>query len=287
VWPLDRLLLFGSAGLFALIGILLGSAGRQRVGALSAILPLILAVALIAFGATGLTEVNEQGELNGGCTVSANSNLDTTVVTDTSRQDPFQIDPNGSLSWVATSPGPIMNHLWEIYVDIGGFPVVIASNEEPEPNTAGDLENTGDVPDVSVYVKEVSAYAGVELIGVLEVGGNIEGEGGACDGFGFVRLVDDAVTSLIAQIAAGVGLLALIGLLALVFAPKTREAEMMPEAVGEGAEQASVSASVEETPTAPAPSAGASAAGGMAAGGGAHERRDEPAGEATEADEDS
>jgi hypothetical protein len=278
VWPLDRLLLFGSAGLFALIGILLGSAGRQRVGAASAIIPLVLAVALIAFGATGLTAVNEHGELNGGCTVSATSNLDTTVVTDTSRQDPFKIDPEGSLSWVATSPAPIMNHLWEIYVDIGGFPLVIASNDEPEPNTAGNLENSGDVPDVSVYVEEVSDYADFALIGVLEVGGNIDGDGGACDGFGFVRLVDDALSSLIAQIAAGVALLSLIGLLALVFAPKTREAEMVPEpSDGQGAYAAVGEPAVEaEPPPSPDSTAGGMAGGGMAGGGGAHERRDEP-----------
>jgi hypothetical protein len=228
VWPLDRLLLFGSAGLFALIGILLGSAGRSRAGALATILPLILAVALIAFGATGLAEVNQNGELNGGCTVQATSSLDSTVVTDTSRQDPFEIDPNGSLSWVATSPAAITNHLWEIYVDIGGFPVVIANNVQPEPNTAGDLENTGDVADVSVYVEEVSNYAGVDLVGVLEVGGSIDGDGGACDGFGFVHLAQDAFSSLIAQIATGIALVALIGLLYLTFS-KTRQAEVVAE----------------------------------------------------------
>jgi hypothetical protein len=141
---------------------------------------------------------------------------------------------------------------------------------------------------VSVYVEEVSAYAGVDLIGVLEVGGNIEGDGGACDGFAFVRLVDDAVTSLVAQIAAGVGLLALIGLLALVFAPKTREAEVMPEAVDEESAQAAVSAPVDEaTQPPPPPGAAGPAAGGMAGGGGAHERREEPTGEGAGAGEDT
>jgi hypothetical protein len=228
IWPLDKLLLFGSAGLFALIGILLGGAGRDRVGPFSSIVPLVLSVAMIAWGATGIAEINESGELNGGCTVEAASDIDSTVVTDTSRQDPFQVDPDGGLSWVATSPAPITNHLWEIYVDIGGIPVVVADNEEPEPNTDGDTENTGDVTDLSAYIEQVSDVAGIELDGVFIVGGNIEGEGGACDGFGFVELTADPFSTLIAQIAAGVGLLALIGLLVLAF-NRTREAELVPE----------------------------------------------------------
>lgn len=273
VWPVDRLLLFGSAGLFALIGILISGAGRERVGAFSSIVPLLLAVALIAYGATGLSSVNENGELNGGCTVQAASDVDATVVTDTSRQDPFDIDPDGSLSWVATSPGPITDHLWRIYVDVGGFPVTVADNDEPEPNTSGDLENIGDVADVSSYVEEVSEIAGIELTGVFVVGGDIEGDGGACDGFGFVRLTADPLTTLVSLIAAGVGLLALIGLLVLAF-NRTREAEVVIEdEIGEGESYAEIGGAA----------AGAGAAGTLSASetdngsttaAGAHERDD-------------
>ena len=243
IWTLDRLLLFGAAGLFALIGILLGGAGRERVGSFSTILPLVLAVALIGYGATGLGSINENGELNGGCTVEAASDVDSTIVTDTSRQDPFEVDPDGGLSWVATSPGPIMDHFWEIYVDVGGFAVIVADNDEVEPNTAGDLDNTGDVDDVSGYIQDVSNFAGVELAGVFEVGGDIEGEGGACDGFGFVTLVADPLSTLISQIAAGIGLLALIGLLVLVFNRAERVAVVVDESeerlIGTGADATS------------------------------------------------
>jgi hypothetical protein len=257
-WPLDRLLLFGAAGLFGLIGILLAGAGRERVGAFSSILPLILAVALIAFGATGLASLNELGELNGGCTVDAASDLDTTVVTDTSRQDPFDIDPNGGLSWVATSPAPIMDHLWNIYVDVGGFLVPIAGNEAPDPNSDGDQENIGDVADVSGYVQDVSDYTGLELGGAFIVGGDIEGSGGACDGFGFVRLTADPFATLIAQIAAGIALVTLIGLLVLAF-NRTREAEMVHD-----------DEAVDDTSY-----AGVGGAPGTAAGGGGMGRDDE------------
>ena len=228
VWPLDRLLLYGSAGVFALIGILMGGAGRERAGAFASVVPLVLAVALIGWGATGIAEVNETGQINGGCAVQAESSLDSTTVTDTSRQDPFQVDPEGSLSWSATSPAPVTNHLWEIYVDIGGFPLVVASNDEPELNTDEDTENTGEVADISAYIAEVSDFTGFELDGVFEVGGGIEGEGGACDGFGFVELTADPLTTLLSQIAAGVGLLALIGLLVLAF-NRTRDAGVVHE----------------------------------------------------------
>jgi hypothetical protein len=206
----------------------MASAGRDRVGVFNTIMPLVLAVALIGWGATGIAEINETGEINGGCTVEATSSLDSTVVTDTSRQDPFQVDPDGSLSWVAASPAPITNHFWEIYVDVGGFPVVIASNNEAEPNLDHDTENTGDVPDVSVYVAEVSDASGLELDGIFEVGGDIEGDGGACDGFGFVELTAEPFSTLVSQIAAGVGLLALIALLAMAF-NRTREVEVLTD----------------------------------------------------------
>jgi hypothetical protein len=231
IWPLDKLALFGSVGLFALIGIFLTSNGRDRVGAFNTIVPLVLAVALLGWGATGIAEINETGEINGGCTVEATSSLDSTVVTDTSRQDPFQVDPDGSLSWVATSPAPITNHFWEIYVDVGGFSVGIASNDEAEPNLDEDTENTGDVADLSVYIAEVSGASGLELDGVFEVGGDIEGEGGACDGFGFVELTAEPFSTLISQIAAAVGLVALIGLLTMAF-NRTREIEVLTDQPG-------------------------------------------------------
>jgi hypothetical protein len=232
-------------------------------------------VALVGWGATGIAEINEPGEINGGCTVEATSSVDSTVVTDTSRQDPFQVDPEGSLAWVAASPAPITNHLWEIYVDVGGFPVVIASNDEPEPNIDEDTENSGDVPNISEYVAEVSDVAGVELDGVFEVGGSIEGDGGACDGFGFVELTADPLTTLISQIAAGVGLIALISLLTLAF-NRTRDAEVVPDQVEVADETELEAEMVSEGTSRPGDSSEIAAAGGAAMGGaaaaGAHEK---------------
>ncbi|MGH8948038.1 MAG: hypothetical protein ACRDXF_04185, partial [Acidimicrobiia bacterium] len=142
--------------------------------------------------------------------------------------------------------------------------VVISSNDEAEPNTDEDTENTGEVADISAYIAEVSDYTGLELDGVFEVGGSIEGEGGSCDGFGFVELTADLLTTLISQIAAAVGLLALIGLLVLAF-NRTREAEAVPEQV-----DVDVPSDLDERTT-------ATAAGGVAGAaiGGAHIRPEE------------
>lgn len=226
VWPLDRLLLFGFAGLFGLIGVLLAGWGRESVSGFSSVAPLVLAVAMIAWGATGLTQLDEHGQLNGGCTVEAQSDVDSTIMTDTTRQDPFEVDPNGGLSWSATSPEPIMDHTWEIWVDVGGFQVVIA--EGSDSNTDGNMENAGDVPDVSVYVEEVTSISGKQIRGVVEVGGSIEGDGGSCDGFAFVRLTADPFSTLISQIAGVLALIALISLVTIAMR-RTRLAEVVPE----------------------------------------------------------
>lgn len=74
----------------------------------------------------------------------------------------------------------------------------------------------------------MSDASGLELDGVFEVGGDIEGDGGACDGFGFVELTAAPFSTLISQIAAAVGLLALIGLLAMAF-NRTREVEVVAD----------------------------------------------------------
>jgi hypothetical protein len=104
--------------------------------------------------------------------------------------------------------------------------VVVADGGDP--NTDGDLENEGDVADVSVYVEEVTAVSGQQIRGVFEVGGDIEGSGGACDGFAFVRLTADPLSTLASQIAAGLGLIALLALIAIAMR-RTRVAEVVPE----------------------------------------------------------
>jgi hypothetical protein len=226
VWPLDRLLAFGTAGVFGLIGILMSGWGRERASAFSFLFPMVIAVGLIAWGATGVADLDEPGELNGGCTVEAQSDVDSTIVTDTTRGNPFEIDPDGGLTWHATSPAPIMNHTWEIWVDVGGFPIVLADGGEE--NSAGDTENSGEVSNINELVDEVSDISGQVIRGVFEVGGDISGDGGACDGFAFVKLTADPFSTTVSQIAALVGLISLISLIVLA-SRRTRLADVVPD----------------------------------------------------------
>jgi hypothetical protein len=244
VWPLDQLLLFGMAGLFGLIGILLSGFGRERVGAFSSILTLLLAVGLLAYGAAGLLDAGETGQLNGGCQVQAQSDVDSTTVTDTSRGDPFDIDPDGGLAWQATSPVAFKDHTWQINVEIGGFTIPI--DEGGDPNEGESQGNSGAEPDLTAYVQTVTNATGEEIRGTFIVSGDITAGGtgcdgfgfvrgfitsgaGGCDGFGFVRLTSDGfLESSIAKIAAVIAVIALLMLLLLAF-NRYRDAEPAPD----------------------------------------------------------
>ena len=112
VWPLDKITVFLLPGAIGLIGILITSVGRA--GSTRALtVSLIITIPLAVYGATGFTTLNEVGQLNGGCEVQAQTSVpDTTFVTDTSKQDPFSIDPNG------VSLGG-RHHLWPSWITTG------------------------------------------------------------------------------------------------------------------------------------------------------------------------
>lgn len=153
--------------------------------------------------------------LEGGCTVQATSSLDTTTVVDATRSDPFEIDPEGSVSWTATSPGPIKNHTWSIGVRIGTVTVTVAKGGDP--NEGGSQSSTGSrtVSDL-VESAKASGTPGAGLLrglrGIYHVTGSIAGQGGACSGDGWVRIAGSPFSSPLGAAGAGV---AVIGLLIL------------------------------------------------------------------------
>ncbi|MEX1249291.1 MAG: hypothetical protein WEA57_01245, partial [Acidimicrobiia bacterium] len=206
VWPLDKLTTFLLPGLVGLIFVML-SRIRRVASPVALALALILLIAPVAYGLTGIGEAGDRGQLNGGCTVEAASDLDTTVVTDTSRSDAFDIAPDGGLSWLATSPGPITNHQWEIWVVIGGFEWVIADGGDA--NGDMDTTNEGDEPSVRGYVEDLGFRTGDQIRGVYEVGGFIDGEGGTCDGFGFVNISGGFLSTIASWVALVLALVAL------------------------------------------------------------------------------
>ncbi len=126
---------------------------------------------------------------------------------DTSKQDPFEIDPDGGLSWVATSPTVFDDYPWEIWVDVGGFPVTIDS-EVSQDNDGGSQINDGDVPNVTEYAEARNIPIG-QLRGVFEVGGFAA----SCDGLAFVKFTADPLETILAKAAAALAAIALLMLL--------------------------------------------------------------------------
>lgn len=203
VWPPDQLTVFLLPALTGLLGMAILSLGREG-SATTMVISLVILVPMLIWGALGFGSLNESGELNGGCTVNASSDLDSTTVTDSSRSDPFEIDANGGLTWEATSPEAFMDYEWEIHTIVGGITVPIES--DTEANDAGDTQNGGDVSDVGALAEsrgiDLDLYTGVYVVG---------GDAASCDGFGFVKIVSDELDLIT------VGAIVLLVLLIIVF----------------------------------------------------------------------
>lgn len=217
-WPPDQLTVFLLSSLTGLLGMAILSIGRENSVA-TMVISLIILIPMLVWGALGFGVVNQNGELNGGCTVTADSGIDATTVTDTSRADPFVIDSDGGLSWSAVSPEAFMDYEWQLNVDVGGIPVPIDSGTEA--NSAGDTENAGDVGNVGEY----ASARGIDLDlyrGVYKVGGSAA----TCDGFGFVEILGDGVDPVI---VAAILLIVLLIVLFLILYFVGRSAEVHVE----------------------------------------------------------
>lgn len=212
-WPPDQLTAFLLPALAGFLGLLILSMGRRAGSTTTMVISLIILIPMLVWGALGFGKIDQSGQLNGGCAVMAASDADATSVTDTSRADPFLIEPVGGLAWRATSPETFMDYDWRLHVVVGGIAVPIESGTEA--NTAGDTENAGDVPNVGQYASAL----GIDLDlyrGVYEVGGFAA----TCDGFGFVEIGGEGVDP-IAVGAVVVIVLLLILLLVLLFTGRT------------------------------------------------------------------
>jgi len=216
VWPLDKITVFllpAAIGLIAIVVVRMGRKGSP----VALTIALLITVPMAAFGATGFTTLNEVGQLNGGCLAQGQTSVpDGTVVTDSSKRDPFLIDPNGSLLWGATSPVVFMDYDWDMWVEIGGFQVRLDSGHED--NEGGSLINGGDIPNVTQYA-EARGIDISELRGIYKVGGQAAD---TCDGFAFIKLISDPFETLVSKIAAGLAILLTIILLMVVLSGRRR-----------------------------------------------------------------
>lgn len=224
IWPLDlaSVLLTGAVG--GLIGVGLTRIGREAATAATAVM-LTLLIGAGVWGAINLFS-NQSGVLNGGCQVSAQSSVDNTVVTDTSRNDPFRIDPDGGLSWDASSPVVFRNFTWEVWVELGGVQIVIES--EFEDNASESMGNSGSVDNVG---DEIDSYGlpASQMRGSFKVGGSAA----SCNGFAYVYLVSKPFETITSWVAAGLGLLTLIILLLVAFTGRKRPVEIPVESADE------------------------------------------------------
>ena len=184
-WPLDRMLVFGAMGLMAALGFLI-TKGLQGATAMK-VVALLVIVGLVGFAGLGAAEAGESGYIEGGCTAAAVSDLDSIQSpAGTSKSDPFDVDPEGMLAWSATSPNPITDHTWQITVDVAGFPYVAANGGDP--NEGESQQEVGE-RDLAADAEEIAGILGTTNIGgIYEVSGYIEGDGGRCEGLGFVRI---------------------------------------------------------------------------------------------------
>lgn len=227
IWPLDQLTVFFMPAVLGFLGLLILSIGKEG-STVTFVIALIILIPMAVWGALGFGDVNEVGVLNGGCKVEAMTSVpDTTNVTDTSKQDPFQIDPDGGLIWAATSPVVFMDYPWEIWVEIGGVQITLDS-EESQNNDGGSEINGGDVPNVTAYAESRGIDIS-QLRGVYKVGGNAAD---TCDGYGFVTLIADPFETLASQIAAGIALLVIILFIIIMIVSRRTAAAAAGAAVG-------------------------------------------------------
>ena len=178
---------------------------RRRLLVLSGA-PLLL---LIAFAGTARAADPPAGAaITGPCTLTAVSTgksgdeLDTLTGPATSDpNNPFDVDPKGSVAWAGTGPA-ITSGTYQL--TIYGLPIWSGDVNNTEGKTSADgVLDLGDV-------------LPIDVAGVVEVGGSISGTGGSCSGSAWIRLAGDPLTSIPGMVGIGVGILGLVGVLSAI-----------------------------------------------------------------------
>jgi hypothetical protein len=178
-------------------------------GALTAVLLPILAVPVLAAG------------LDGGCILQISSfdaadatgtTLDATEVTGPiaggrvgTEANPFQVDPEGSVSFLFKTPTVFENNHWAVYVQ--GLPIAILQGSDDNP---GDTDERG-----VVTLGEAVKALPFRVVGTFLVSGDLYGNDDAahCHGEGFVQVLGDPIgtvpwiLALVLLVLGGVGLI--------------------------------------------------------------------------------
>src|SRR5262245_44779923 len=160
-----------------------------------------LAGALVFLGAAPAGAINLDGGCQGqGASFDADHNQIMAATAPSAEPgtsgNPFLVDYDGTVEYAGTGP-LIVNHHWEVKV----FGITVKS---------GGSSN-GSQQTATLGVADVSEYLPFKITGVYYVEGGISGEGGACSGNAFVKLIGSPVGTIpwivaIGLIAAGLGL---------------------------------------------------------------------------------
>jgi hypothetical protein len=209
-WPLDRLTVWLLPALLGFLVMWLLSIGKE--GSIATfVVSLVVLVPMAVWGALGVGDLNSAGYLDGGCTVNVQSSIDAiSGPSETSRRDPFKVDPDGSLSWTATSPTVFDDYGWEIWVDVGGVAIPVAG-ETNQDNDGGSQSNEGNVGNVTEYARSEGINID-QIRGVFMVGGFAS----TCEGLAFLELVSDPFATLISQIAAAIAIIIIIFIIVIM-----------------------------------------------------------------------
>jgi hypothetical protein len=103
---------------------------------------------------------------------------------DSTQANPFEVDWDGRVAWAGTMGSQVIkNHHWS--VSVFNIPTPLSGGD---PNEGGDTDGDGTV--------EVGENLPFEMTGLFFVSGQISGEGGSCEGSGWMKLNGDPVGTI-------------------------------------------------------------------------------------------
>lgn len=98
---------------------------------------------------------------------------------DSTMSDPFLADVDGTVEWAGTQGSQVIkDHHWS--VSVFNIPTPLSGGD---PNAAGEVDGAGTV--------DVGANLPFKVVGLFFVSGQIAGDGGSCEGSGWLRLRGD------------------------------------------------------------------------------------------------
>ena len=160
-----------------------------------------LVVTVVVVGAVPAGAVNLSGGCQGqGTSFDADHNQIMSATAPSAEPgtsgNPFLVDYDGTVEYAGSGP-LIVNHHWEVKV----FGITVNSGGSPN----------GSQQTATIGVADVSDYLPFKITGVYYVEGGISGDGGACSGNAFVKLIGSPVGTIpwivaIGLIAIGLGL---------------------------------------------------------------------------------